>query len=276
MTAASLSAREGVTARLCPHASLPLGPVGPRKGTGGVSLSRRGGCDGGIRHQSRKEGRCHVPAGPASRPRPALLRFLGVRTVTGSKFLIEGDHARILVDWGLFQGVADLRRRNWDKLPCDASDIRAVVVTHAHLDHCGYLPRQVRHGFRGPIPASAATARLAEIVLRDSARLQMEAAEHANRNGWSKHRPARLMADRHVKRLPVVDADGRLLGIVSRADLLKVFLRTDEELAAEIRHSVDRAAVPDRGRGDRRGSAPRLRDRRQDHGVKPSDHFAKG
>ncbi|MFJ3519316.1 MBL fold metallo-hydrolase [Streptomyces sp. NPDC090131] len=92
---------------------------------------------------------------PASRP--ALLRFLGgVRTVTGSKFLVESNHARLLVDCGLFQGVADLRRRNWDKLPCDASDIHAVVVTHAHLDHCGYLPRLVRHGFRGPILTSAA------------------------------------------------------------------------------------------------------------------------
>ncbi|MFF4497176.1 MBL fold metallo-hydrolase RNA specificity domain-containing protein [Streptomyces sp. NPDC001546] len=128
--------------------------------------------------------------------RPALLRFLGgVRTVTGSKFLVESDHARILVDCGLFQGVADLRRRNWDKLPCDASDIHAVVVTHAHLDHCGYLPRLVRHGFRGPVLASARTARLAEIVLRDSAKLQMEAADHANRHGWSKHRPAKPLYD---------------------------------------------------------------------------------
>ncbi|MFE2144272.1 MBL fold metallo-hydrolase, partial [Streptomyces sp. NPDC059456] len=128
--------------------------------------------------------------------RPALLRFLGgVRTVTGSKFLVESDHARILVDCGLFQGVADLRRRNWAKLPCDASDIHAVVVTHAHLDHCGYLPRLVRHGFRGPILTSATTARLAEIVLRDSARLQMEAAEHANQHGWSKHRPAKPLYD---------------------------------------------------------------------------------
>ncbi|MFD6230345.1 MBL fold metallo-hydrolase RNA specificity domain-containing protein [Streptomyces sp. NPDC060232] len=134
---------------------------------------------------------------PAS-ARPALLRFLGgVRTVTGSKFLVESDHVRILVDCGLFQGVADLRRRNWEKLPCDAADIHAVVVTHAHLDHCGYLPRLVRHGFRGPVLASAHTARLAEIVLRDSAKLQMEAAEHANRHGWSKHRPARPLYDDH-------------------------------------------------------------------------------
>ncbi|MFD7557396.1 MBL fold metallo-hydrolase RNA specificity domain-containing protein [Streptomyces sp. NPDC059835] len=133
---------------------------------------------------------------PSLSTRPALLRFLGgVRTVTGSKFLIESDHARVLVDCGLFQGVADLRRRNWDKLPCDAHDIRAVVVTHAHLDHCGYLPRLVRHGFRGPILTSAATARLAEIVLRDSARLQMETAEHANRRGWSKHSPAKPLYD---------------------------------------------------------------------------------
>ncbi|MFB8394380.1 MBL fold metallo-hydrolase [Streptomyces yangpuensis] len=96
--------------------------------------------------------------------RPGLLRFLGsVRTVTGSKFLVESDHARILVDCGLFQGVADLRRRNWDKPSGGPRDIYAVVVTHAHLDHCGYLPRLVRHGFRGPILTTAPTARLAEI-----------------------------------------------------------------------------------------------------------------
>ncbi|MFJ9805641.1 MBL fold metallo-hydrolase RNA specificity domain-containing protein [Streptomyces wuyuanensis] len=130
--------------------------------------------------------------------RPALLSFLGgVGTVTGSKFLVESDHARILVDCGLFQGLADLRRRNWRPLPCDAADIHAVVVTHAHLDHCGYLPRLVRHGFRGPVLTSPYTARLAEIVLRDSARLQMEQARHANERAWSKHRPARPLYDDH-------------------------------------------------------------------------------
>ncbi|MFD6111156.1 MBL fold metallo-hydrolase [Streptomyces yangpuensis] len=86
-----------------------------------------------------------------------------MRTVTGSKFLVESDHARILVDCGLFQGVADLRRRNWDKPAGGPRDIHAVVVTHAHLDPAGYLPRLVRHGFRGPILTTAPTARLAEI-----------------------------------------------------------------------------------------------------------------
>ncbi|MBF9066803.1 MBL fold metallo-hydrolase RNA specificity domain-containing protein [Streptacidiphilus fuscans] len=127
----------------------------------------------------------------APKPRPGLLTFLGaVGTVTGSKFMVETDHARVLVDCGLFQGQAELRRRNWRKLPLDPRDVRSVVVTHAHLDHTGYLPRLVRDGFRGPIFCTPDTARLAEIVLRDSAHLQEEQAEHANQNGWSKHRPA--------------------------------------------------------------------------------------
>ncbi|WP_415953206.1 MBL fold metallo-hydrolase RNA specificity domain-containing protein [Streptomyces sp. KLOTTS4A1] len=137
-----------------------------------------------------------VPAAAPSPPRPALLRFLGgVGTVTGSKFLVESDHARVLVDCGLFQGFANLRRRNWERLACDAADLHAVVVTHAHLDHCGFLPRLVRHGFRGPVLTTPRTRRLAGIVLRDSARLQMEAARHANEHGWSKHRPAKPLYD---------------------------------------------------------------------------------
>ncbi|MCH0539673.1 MBL fold metallo-hydrolase [Streptomyces sp. MUM 203J] len=145
-----------------------------------------------------------APTEAPSRPpsRPALLSFLGgVRTVTGSMFLVESDHDRILVDCGLFQGPAELRRRNWERPARDAADVRAVVLTHAHLDHCGYLPRLVRHGFRGPVLASEPTVRLAAIVLRDSARLQMEAAQHANAHGWSKHRPAKpLYDDRDVER----------------------------------------------------------------------------
>ncbi|AZS69825.1 hypothetical protein DDE74_01540 [Streptomyces lydicus] len=91
------------------------------------------------------------PIAPTPRSRPALLTFLGgVGTVTGSEFFVESDHARVLVDCGLFQGISELRRRNWRRLPCDADTIHAVVLTHAHLDHCGYLPRLVRHGFRRP------------------------------------------------------------------------------------------------------------------------------
>ncbi|MFJ5806542.1 MBL fold metallo-hydrolase [Streptomyces sp. NPDC093093] len=152
------AARKSFTARLCPCDHVPLGPVGPFEGTTGVSPSR---CR--VRRWNPApvpERRAAAMSQPIPSPtlRPALLRFLGgVRTVTGSKFLVETDHSRILVDCGLFQGVADLRRRNWEKFPCDASDIRAVVVTHAHLDHCGYLPRLVRHGSRGPILTSAAT-----------------------------------------------------------------------------------------------------------------------
>jgi metallo-beta-lactamase family protein len=122
--------------------------------------------------------------------RPALT-FLGAAgTVTGSKFLLDADRARVLVDCGLFQGARALRRRNWEPFPLPAGKIDAVVVTHAHLDHCGYLPALARAGFTGPVFATGHTAELAEIVLRDSARLLAEEAEHANAYGWSKHHPA--------------------------------------------------------------------------------------
>ncbi|MFF2625482.1 MBL fold metallo-hydrolase RNA specificity domain-containing protein [Kitasatospora griseola] len=128
---------------------------------------------------------------PAPMPRPGLLTFLGgVGTVTGSKFLVETDHARVMIDCGLFQGLAELRRRNRRSLPLDPADVHCVVLTHAHLDHCGYLPRLVADGFRGPVFTTPYTARIAELILRDSAHLLQEDADHANRHGWSKHRPA--------------------------------------------------------------------------------------
>lgn len=134
--------------------------------------------------------------------RPGLLTFLGgVGTVTGSKFLVETDHARVMVDCGLFQGIAELRRRNRRPLPLDPADVHAVVLTHAHLDHCGYLPRLVADGFRGPVFTTPYTARIAELILRDSAHLLQEDADHANRHGWSKHRPAvPLYDDKDVER----------------------------------------------------------------------------
>lgn len=110
--------------------------------------------------------------------------------MTGSKFVIEAGGTRVMVDCGLFQGLKQLRQRNWDALPINAASISRVVLTHAHIDHTGYLPRLVRDGFAGPVHATTATADLLKIMLPDSARLQEEDAEYANRKGYSKHRPA--------------------------------------------------------------------------------------
>jgi metallo-beta-lactamase family protein len=131
----------------------------------------------------------------------ATVQFLGgVGTVTGSKFLVRTDDARVLVDCGMYQGLRELRRRNWDDLDTDVPAIDAVVLTHAHLDHCGYLPLLVKQGFRGRILATEATIRLAEIVLRDSAKLNEEDADYASRKGFSKHRsPAPLFSQADVE-----------------------------------------------------------------------------
>ncbi|HEX8864262.1 MAG TPA: MBL fold metallo-hydrolase [Lentzea sp.] len=124
------------------------------------------------------------------------LTFLGATgTVTGSKFLFGTGESQVLVDCGLFQGLASLRRRNWKQPPLDLDRLDAVVLTHAHLDHCGYLPVLVRHGWRGPVFATEGTADLASIVLTDSAHLMMEEARQANEGGWSKHTPAMPLYD---------------------------------------------------------------------------------
>jgi metallo-beta-lactamase family protein len=121
----------------------------------------------------------------------ANISFLGAAgTVTGSRHLVEANGARVLVDCGLFQGPRELRQRNWAPFPVDPATIDAVVLTHAHVDHCGYLPALVRDGFSGPIVCTPATAELAGIVLPDSAHLQEEEAEYSNKKGFSKHRPA--------------------------------------------------------------------------------------
>jgi len=125
-----------------------------------------------------------------SNPRVALT-FLGAAgTVTGSKHLLEVDGRRILVDCGLFQGMKELRLRNWAPLPVDPASIDAVILTHAHLDHCGYLPRLVSAGFRGRIFCTPATKELCSLVLPDSAHIQEEDAREANRHGFTKHAPA--------------------------------------------------------------------------------------
>ncbi|OLE23865.1 MAG: MBL fold metallo-hydrolase [Catenulispora sp. 13_1_20CM_3_70_7] len=150
------------------------------------------------------------------------LTFLGgAGTVTGSKYLVRTPRASVLVDCGLFQGLRGLRRRNWEPLPVAAEAIDAVVVTHAHLDHCGYLPRLARDGFTGAVYATPETIRLAEIALRDSAHLAEEEAHHANEHGWSTHKPA----------LPLYDAKD-----VDRC--LELFTELDFDVTAEIAEGV--------------------------------------
>lgn len=119
------------------------------------------------------------------------LKFLGgAGTVTGSKHLLEMAGRRVLVDCGLFQGLKRLRDLNWARFPIDPRSIDAVVLTHAHLDHSGYLPKLVRDGFRGRIFSTDATRDVAERILKDSGHLQEKDAEYANRKGFSKHKPA--------------------------------------------------------------------------------------
>jgi metallo-beta-lactamase family protein len=120
----------------------------------------------------------------------SLTSLGGAGTVTGSKHLVEAGGKRILVDCGLFQGLKVLRERNWEPFPVDPRSIDAIVLTHAHLDHSGYLPKLVREGFSGPIYCSSATADLCDILLKDSAHIAEKDAEYANRKGHTKHKPA--------------------------------------------------------------------------------------
>jgi metallo-beta-lactamase family protein len=123
--------------------------------------------------------------------RMPTLSFLGAaQTVTGSKHLVNTGRSQVLVDAGLFQGHKELRLRNWADLPMPARDLDAIVLTHAHLDHVGYLPRIVSQGFRGRVFCTPGTMDLAKLVLVDSANLQEEDARQANREGYSRHHPA--------------------------------------------------------------------------------------
>jgi len=121
----------------------------------------------------------------------STVRFLGAAgTVTGSKHLVDTGKSQVLLDCGLFQGLKALRQRNWDPPPLDPDEFEAVVLSHAHIDHSGYLPVFVRHGFRGPVYCTPATADLLKLLLPDSAHLQEEQAEYANFRGFSRHAPA--------------------------------------------------------------------------------------
>jgi metallo-beta-lactamase family protein len=129
------------------------------------------------------------------------IKFLGAaRSVTGSKYFLEIGHQKILVDCGMFQGKKELRLRNWDPLPINPADIEIVVITHAHIDHIGYLPRLVKDGFSGKIICTPATEDLMKIMLLDAAKLQEEEALFALKKGYSKHeKPQPLFSTEDVK-----------------------------------------------------------------------------
>lgn len=143
--------------------------------------------------------RAASPAGWVSSGRTGVaLHFLGgAGTVTGSRFLLETSRSRVLVDCGLYQGLRELRRRNWEPFPVEPASLDSVVLSHAHVDHCAYLPALVRQGFQGPVYATRGTVELAGIVLTDSGRLQEEDAAYANRKGYSKHVPAEPLYTEH-------------------------------------------------------------------------------
>ncbi|HUO05545.1 MAG TPA: MBL fold metallo-hydrolase [Candidatus Binataceae bacterium] len=128
---------------------------------------------------------------PASDPPSALAFFGAAGAVTGSRFLISANGSHVLVDCGLFQGLKELRLRNWDRFPIEPHAIDAVVLTHAHLDHSGYIPALCRDGYSGRIHVTESTRDLCRVLLPDSGHLQEEEAEYANRKGYSKHAPAR-------------------------------------------------------------------------------------
>jgi len=150
----------------------------------------------------------------------ANITFWGAAgTVTGSKYLIDNGPKRVLIDCGLFQGPRELRERNWAAAPFPATSVDAVLLTHAHIDHTGYLPRFVKQGFHGPVYCSRGTAELLRILLPDSARLQEEEADYRNRHKATRHNPALPLyteedAAEALSLLQVVPNDGQRVDIV--------------------------------------------------------------
>ena len=149
-----------------------------------------------------------ITLGQVSQPQITFLGAAG--TVTGSKFLLSNGDVKILVDAGLFQGIKELRLKNWEPFEVNPEKISAVVLTHAHLDHCGYIPLLVKQGFHKKIFMTPNTAKLADIILRDSARIQVEDAKYAAKKGFSKHNPPLALydeqdADRAIQRFSPVE-----------------------------------------------------------------------
>lgn len=158
-------------------------------------------------------------------PDQIRLQFLGASgTVTGSRYLLETSRYKLLVDCGQFQGLKALRERNREHFPVKPSSIQAVLLTHGHLDHCGWLPVLVKQGFKGPIYCSEPTRAVASLILRDSGKIQEEEAERANHNGWTRHKPAEPLftledAERCLKHFETIethDWHGLLPGMKAR------------------------------------------------------------
>lgn len=177
----------------------------------------------------------------------ATVTFWGAAgTVTGSKYLLENNHQRVLIDCGLFQGPHELRDRNWAEAPFPPKSVDAVLLTHAHIDHTGYLPRFVKQGFRGPVYCSRGTAELLRILLPDSARLQEEEADYRNRHKVTRHNPALPLyteedAETALGLLQVVKNDGlpfriakgisaefRIAGHILGSSQVLVLIETDQ------------------------------------------------
>ncbi len=144
------------------------------------------------------------------------MKFLGAaRSVTGSKYLLEVDHKKILIDCGLFQGKKELRLRNWSTLPIHPSDLDVVIITHAHIDHIGYLPRLVKDGYRGKIICTDASEDLMKIMLLDAAKLQEEEALFAFKRGYSKHsKPEPLFTEEDAKQVLTMTESFRLNTVI--------------------------------------------------------------
>lgn len=189
------------------------------------------------------------------------IQFLGAtKTVTGSKCLLKTDK-NILVDCGLFQGLKELRLRNWSTLPIDPANIDAVVLTHAHLDHSGYLPLLVKNGFRGKIYATPLTVELCKILLLDSGHLQEEEAYHANKYGYAKHQPALPLYTRKdaLAVFPQLDAVSfhqnfsigscsfcfhRAGHILGAASLMVCYQQTSVLFSGDLGRTTDRVVLP--------------------------------
>lgn len=147
-----------------------------------------------------------------------ILESLGAAgTVTGSKHLLKTPDLILLVDCGLFQGLKSARQKNWDKLLIDPASVDILILTHAHLDHCGYLPLMIKNGFKGKVYMTAPTADLIALILMDSAKIQVEDAENANYSKYSKHQPALPLYNQNE-----VDVALRLIEIVDHSIVTKI------------------------------------------------------